>query len=219
MVFVWNKFAIDVSVKPDLTKDKPKIKAKEIFSPLITLVMLAIVFQGMLRDGITTWMPTFLAEIYKMSSITSILSGVILPVFSIVSFGFANRIYMKKFKDPISCGGLFFGMGTVTALLLAIFGRTNATISIALLAILTGSMHGANLMLVCMLPPYLSKEGHISTLSGVLNFCTYVGSALSTYGIAALSKSYGWNLVMLLWVVIAGLGTIMCLISQYVRKK
>lgn len=218
MVFVWNKFTIDVSVKTDITEENPKIKPKEIFSPLIILIMMGIIFQGMLRDGITTWMPTFLAETYKMSSITSILSSVILPVFSIVSFGYANRIYMKKFKNPISCGALFFAIGTATALLLTIFKHVNASISIVLLALLTGSMHGVNLMLICMLPPFLSKEGHISTLSGVLNFCTYVGSALSTYGIATLSKSRGWNLVMLLWVVIAGLGTIMCLISQRVRK-
>ena len=66
-------------------------------------------------------------------------------------------------------------------------------------------------MLVCMLPAYFSKYGNVGTVSGVLNSCTYVGSAVSTYGIAVISQSLGWHSTIFVWFMIALLGTILCL--------
>lgn len=71
-----------------------------------------------------------------------------------------------------------------------------------------GCIHGVNLLLVCMIPRYFEKRGNVSTMSGILNACTYVGSAVSTYGIAALSEGIGWSNTILLWVAIAFAGVI-----------
>ena len=50
-------------------------------------------------------------------------------------------------------------------------------------------------------------------ISGVLNSCTYVGSAVSTYGIALLSENKGWQVTLMIWVVIAAVGTVLCALS------
>ena len=71
-------------------------------------------------------------------------------------------------------------------------------------------MHGVNLMLVAMVPAFFKKHGNISTVSGIVNACTYVGSAVSTYGIALISESVGWNVTLAIWIGIAALGTIIC---------
>ena len=71
-------------------------------------------------------------------------------------------------------------------------------------------MHGVNMMLISILPPYFRRFGLTGTASGLLNSCTYVGSALSTYGIAAISEAIGWRYTVLLWAAIALLGTALC---------
>lgn len=68
-------------------------------------------------------------------------------------------------------------------------------------------------MLVCMIPPYFKKYGNVSTASGIINACTYVGSAISTYGIAVLSDKIGWNFTVLIWALIAMFGTLICVFS------
>ena len=73
-----------------------------------------------------------------------------------------------------------------------------------------GAMHGVNLILISMLPPYYKKQGKTATVSGVLNACTYVGSAISTYGVARLSGTIGWNKTIFVWVIIAAAGTLLC---------
>ena len=74
-------------------------------------------------------------------------------------------------------------------------------------------------MLISMLPRYFKRYGSASTASGVLNACTYVGSALSTYGIAVLSQGLGWKGTILIWVVIAVLGTAACVVCVKPWKK
>ena len=57
---------------------------------------------------------------------------------------------------------------------------------------------------------YFKKYGNVSTVSGVINSCTYIGSALSTYGVALLSEVYGWNFTIFVWATIALSGTGIC---------
>ena len=83
----------------------------------------------------------------------------------------------------------------------------NAALSILLSAILTGCMHGVNLMFISMLPPYFKRYGLTGTASGVLNSCTYIGSALSTDGVAVISAGAGWKTTVLSWMLIAACGT------------
>ena len=68
-------------------------------------------------------------------------------------------------------------------------------------------------MLVSILPPFFKKYGNVSTASGVLNSCTYIGSAISTYGIAVLSRHAGWQNTILTWALIAAAGGGLCLIA------
>ena len=96
-------------------------------------------------------------------------------------------------------------------LILSFFAKNNAILSVLLSTILTGAMHGVNLMLICMLPEHFKKYGKVSLVSGILNSCTYVGSAVSTYGFAVFSEKFGWESTIFLWAVVALGGVIICL--------
>ncbi|MBQ8815546.1 MAG: hypothetical protein IJZ85_13735 [Lachnospiraceae bacterium] len=54
---------------------------------------------------------------------------------------------------------------------------------------------------------------------GALNSCTYVGSAISTYGIALISESAGWKVTAFIWFIIAVLGTVLCAASSRLWNK
>ena len=218
MIFVWNKFACDAT---------PQVKEKEttttklgvLFAPIMVCIMLAIVMQGILRDGITTWMPSYISETYNLSNEISILSGIVLPIFSILCFQAATKLHTKKIKNPLACAGLFFGVGAASGVGLYFLTGASAFASVLMFAIFTGCMYGVNLLLVCIIPSYFKNTGKVSTVSGVLNSCTYVGSALSTYGVAVLSEKSGWNFTVLVWLFIAIAGTVICAVCAKYWKK
>jgi OPA family glycerol-3-phosphate transporter-like MFS transporter len=211
MIFVWERLACDVESAPRAQGASKGISAR-FFTPVLLGVLVAIILQGMLRDGVTTWMPTYIQDTYYLSNEISILTGVILPVFSVLCYQFATNLYTKKFTNPILCAALMFSVGAVSALAIRFTAGQNAALSVILFALLTGGMHGANLMLVGMVPQYFKKTGKVSTVSGILNAATYIGSALSTYGIAALSDAFGWNFTLILWLGIAACGAALCLV-------
>lgn len=213
MLAAFNRFCPENKTKK---KSKQEVKEsrglKALFAPFMIGIMLSIVLQGMLRDGVTTWMPSYIAETYNMSNIIAILTGVILPVFAVFSLTFAKKLYANWFKNPIHCSGIFFAVGALSALGLVLTTGKGAVFSVVFSATLTGCMHGTNLMFVSMVPHFFEKYGNVSTVSGVLNSCTYVGSALSTYGIAVVSDTFGWNYSLIIWLCVAVIGTLVTLI-------
>lgn len=209
MIGLWNRFCPSVSVQK---REKVQYKGGSVFSTTVIVIMVAIVLHGMLRDGVTTWMPSYISETYNLSSVISILTGVVLPIFGIVCSQVTSLLYRKTFTNPMVCAGVIFGVGALAALGLVFCTGKSAALSVILSAVLDACMHGVNLIMTCMLPPILAKDGNISLISGTLNSCTYVGSAISIYGIAALTEGFGWGLTVLLWFLVAVAGTVLCLV-------
>ncbi len=183
-----------------------------LFSPLLFFILLAIALQGALRDGVTNWTPTYITKTFGINAEFAILSTVILPIFSIFSFQVSSQIYRRKIKNPLSCAGLFFAIGFGSSAILALLYNANMPLSVVLAALLCGCMHGVNLMLVCMVPGHYEKFGKISFVSGLINSFTYVGSALSTFGFAAIAENTGnWQLIIAIWSGITLLGAVISL--------
>lgn len=220
MAIVWMIFCKDVRPEPKKTDAQTTniVAPAKLFTPVFIISMIAIVFQGALRDGVTTWMPTYISETYDLGSNVSILTGVVLPVFSILTFQAASVLYRRVIKNLMACACLFFGVGAVAALFLYFFSDSSVTASVVLSATLTGCMHGVNFLLICLLPGFY-KGRKVSTVSGILNSCTYVGSAISTYGIALLSENVGWKFTLFIWFFIALGGAALCLINSFTWKR
>lgn len=213
MLFFWLRYAYEIQPQKRVKTAAAPGSSRLLLQPLVLAIMLSITLQGMLRDGVTTWMPTYISEVFRLDNVVSILTGVILPLFSLLCIQAATTLYTKKLTNPLICAAVLFSAGAAAALFLFLLEGRSAIVSVILSALLTGCMHGVNLMLVCMVPLYFQKYGHVSTISGVINACTYVGSAISTYGIAALSASSGWSTTVFIWFLIALTGTLLCLFS------
>ncbi len=207
---VWHKQCIDVPVDKKSASSVRGKSSDSLFSALMFMIMAAIVLQGMLRDGVTTWMPSLISDTYNLSNSLSILTGVALPIFSIICFRAAEQLYRISPDNPVKCSGIIFAAGTLSAAILLVTVGKNTALTVLFSALLTGCMHGVNLLLICMIPPYYKKCGGVSTVSGLLNSCTYIGSSISTYGIAVISEKLGWNATVLSWLSIAAAGSIVC---------
>lgn len=199
-------------VKVNNSGEKQKVN-KAPFGVVLVLVMIAIVCMGMLRDGITTWMPTYIADTYNLSNEISILTGVLLPIFALVCYTIVSYLYKNKLKNPLTCAFAVFAVGLLSAGLLSLFASSSPVISVLLSALLTGSMYGVNLILVCMVPGCFKKFSNVSFISGLLNCCTYVGSAVSTYCFPLLAAHISWSGTIFVWFIIALVGSALCLIS------
>ena len=174
-------------------------------------MMIAIVLMGLLRDGLQTWMPTYVCEVFGLSTETSILLTSLLPVLSMLAIAVSTRLFRTNGDETITAS-ILFGLSTVCAAVMALIFPGPATLGVFLFALLAGSMHGVNQMIICFTPTRFEAYGRVSTFSGLLNCFVYVGAAISTYGFAGFSEAFGWRSTMVMWTGLAVLGTVFCLI-------
>ncbi len=187
-----------------------------LFHSGLNYIIVIILLHGILRDGITTWMPSYINDIYHFGTSISILSTAILPVFTIISLLAASRLY-KSVRNEVKASAIIWILGLICSFILIFVFTSQIAISILMMAIITGCMHGINLMLIGIFPARYQSTGRVSTVSGILNAFTYGGSAISSYGIAALSDKFGWKTTIITWCITALFGTIIN--SICVRKK
>ncbi len=195
----------------DPTVERRRLPSYVIF-PLI-FIMLGIILQGVLRDGVTNWMPSLMNESFGLGEELAILSTVILAVFSMISYTVGSFLHTKFFKNEVTCAAVIYAFSAVSALLLYFSHRfaESALLSALLLSLIVAGMHGVNLMLITIVPKRFAKSGRVSTFSGILNACTYVGAAIATYGVAALAEAFSWGVTILVWALVALLGAAVCL--------
>ena len=198
-------------------KTKFKLPSLAIF-PLI-FICIAIILQGMLRDGITSWMPTYLVEVFSLKEELSILVTISQAIVTLIALEIFSFIYKKFFNNEVLCGMFIFILVFIITLILLFTYNFNAITSTILMALIIGCVHGINLMLVCHVPKRFKKHGNVSSISGIINSFTYVGSAISTYGIAIVAENNGWNITILMWLIIAVVGSFCCLLAFNKWKK
>lgn len=181
------------------------------FYGIIAVILVTIILMGYMRDGVNTWTPTYISETFNLGSEISILSGALLPLFAVICYRIMLYVNRKLIKNELTCASIAYVIGALGSVLILVLPVKNAVVSIALATIICASMHCVNLMLIGMLPAYFSKYGNVSFMSGLLNAGTYIGSAFSSYGMAAIAEATGnWNGVILSWIIATGIGTILC---------
>lgn len=220
--FQKGRVSVEIQAAPD--EEIPAQKQKMHFPSFaifpIILISLGIMCQGMLRDGVTAWMPSYLAEVFSFGNSTAIFCTVILALFSGIAFTVVGAIYKKWFKNEVFCACFIFLTAAICSLTLFFFFEGGgAALAIVMMALITGCMHGVNLMLISHVPKRFRKYGNISTISGTTNACSHVGAAIFTYGIALLSEKIGWRFTVGVWFIIAILGAVVCLLASRLWKK
>ena len=198
--------------KQELT-GQPKLTVGRVMAAGFPFIALAIIMQGMLRDGVTDWVPTFIRNTFHIASEHSILMAVILPVIGVVSLKVIGIINRKFVKDEVKSAGSTFLIALACCAFLALFYDKNQWVTLGVSALVVGSMHAINFFLICVVPARFEKYGIVSTMSGIINSLTYVGSAAALYSFGAISDKWGWNACVISWVVIAALGTALCFVG------
>ncbi len=211
MIALWQGVCPDIQGKARPRTEAGQSGSAKFLTPIFCAVLLALVLVGALRDGVTTWTPSLISESFQLDNAAGILSGAVLPVFGLVCYELVSALYRRLLKNPLVCAGCMFALGVISSGLLALLLGRSPVATVLSVALLNGSMHGASLMLTGMVPAYYGRSGKVSTVAGVLNAFVYVGSAISTYGIALLAESWGWSAVVLVWLALAALGTGVCL--------
>lgn len=179
-------------------------------------VLIPVMINGVLKDGMTAWVPTFIGDSFNAAAVVSILVTTVLPIVNLAgaySAGWLN----KRIPNMLKCGGVFFSFATLMLVILWLFGSYSMILSIILLALVTSSMLAVNTLLISFIPMQFGKFGKASSVSGFLNGTAYLGAAVSSFTIGMIVDGFGWSVTIFWWVVIAIIASAALFLASKVR--
>lgn len=184
----------------------------------IFLGILAMLANGMLKDGVTDWTPTLLKNTFGMGSATVSLIMTLLPILSLIGVWLGDRL-LKRLKNEFAASAVLFAISLLSMVLLVFFVSTNVILTTSLVALSAGAMLGVNNLLLTFIPLHYAPHGRASLATGLLNSFGYVATALSGLVVGALQSADGWGRILLFWAVIAFAGLLSCILSSHPWEK
>lgn len=220
-------------VKPHITEreiiaDIPQTKkTKGSLMPLllttgIFILMPAVTLHGALKEGITTWVPTMITEVYSTAPSFSVFLSILLPVANIIGVYTITPVYNKIFKkDELKTGVALLLLAIIPLSLLIFMQNLSAVASVSLFSVATTCFYCFNYMTITLIPAHFSYCGKTATLTGIMNATAYIGYASASYGFGVISDKIGWNGSVFVWLglLAATLLITLCALGKWKKFK
>ena len=180
---------------------------------MIVMLCLLAVANNLVKDGLTTWVPSILKEQFGLPEALSILLTLILPIVGI--FGaVANAALKKRISSFLTAGGIWYFISALCLAFVIFFLKLNVWyLVLFFFGIVALSMYGTNNLITGMAPLYMRDRINSGLLAGIINGCCYLGSTVSSYGLGSIADKFGWLGVFILLLCVAVFAVIISLLG------
>ena len=190
---------------------------RSVYKILVIFGLFAVVV-NLIKDGLSTWIPNVLKEIYGLQDSLSIFLTLFVPVLGI--FASAMVVAMnKKIKDHNALMAILFAMATVLSLVVVLMLKTSAWVVVLIaFAALVFLMSASNNVITSILPFWLRDKANSGFVAGILNGCCYVGSTISSVGLGSIAENFGWSIVFDIFLILTAVVVLYACIILIVKK-
>lgn len=191
-------------------------------SSFVIITVFALCFfavaNNLVKDGLTTWVPSILKEKFGLHDSLSIFLTLALPMLGM--FGAAcNGLLEKKIPSFISLCAIWFLLSSLCIALVLIFVDSGTWwVILAAFGLISLFMYAVNNAITSMAPLYMRDKIDSGLLAGVLNGCCYVGSTISSYGLGSVADHFGWNGVFRLLLAVSCIPMAIALVAGLILK-
>lgn len=205
----------DADLKTQNHKDSTNAPSlwKIICSTHLWYIVAACFAQGIIKDGIGLWAPSFMIETHNLDIKSTAVLILFIPVMNFVGMMLAGWLNKKlKYQEKFTTI-LLFSFGIIMLMGLLRFGKPNPFIALFFLGLSSAAMYGANTLLLGVIPMNYAKYNKVSSIAGFLDFCSYLASGFASFITGLIVTKNGWNMVMYIWAIVAVIGIISLIIS------
>lgn len=190
--------------------------SRYLFLVIAELALFGIV-TNLIKDGLTTWVPSILKEGYNLDDSLSIILTLALPLVSISGNELAVSLH-KKIPDYVfQCALTLLTSAVIIGAVILSFELDSAIPALVCFTLVSLLVSSSNSLITSLFPLYMKGRLNSGLIAGVLNGFCYLGSTLSSYGLGAVADSRGWIAVFIALLVAAGislLGAVIYLILE-----
>lgn len=220
--FSFDKLTTEQKEEPVLQPLSTETQRRKI-DPSVLAIIVSLAFMAVcvnvVRDGLHTWVPTILKDVYGLEDSLSILLSIVLPVFGVFS-ATVSLLVRKKISNFVMAAGALFMVSalcvTASLFVLDISVCVPLLLLFCILLVLTGAV---NNIITSVAPLFMRDKVNSGLVAGTLNGCCYLGSTISSYGLGGLADKAGWNAVFYLFIGVCLLSACIAFVYLLLTRK
>ena len=196
----------------------PKM-TRQALVPMFAVLLLLAIFTNFIKDGLTTWTPNILKELYNFPKAISIVLTLTLPLLGVFGAFLSVRVNRRIRSFTALCGTFFAIALAATGVLFACLNLNVWAVTLTGFAITVCAVSAINNVLTSMAPLSLRESIDVGLAAGLLNSFCYVGSTLRSVVLGALADSRGWNGVFRLILAMTALATVISFAGSWMERR
>lgn len=168
-------------------------------------MLLPALIHGVLKDNISLWMTVYVMDSFGVDLEKSSYYILLIPILGFVARMLAPELYRLagERERPVLAGGFAACIGGA---MLLIFLAPSPWLAVVYLSLLYMAVSVMNACFLSFFPLQFGREQAVASVSGIMDFATYLGTGISSMVFGILIEGYGYNAMSLSWAVLCGIG-------------
>ena len=188
-------------------KEKPPFAGLLKLSSVRQMLMPAL-FHGVLKDNISLWMTVYVMDVFGVNLEQSSYYILLIPMLGFLARILAPEVYRLAGERERVVLAFGFAVCVASSLLLT-FLATSTWLAIGYLSLTYMAVSVMNACFLSFFPLQFAREGSVASVSGIMDFATYLGTGISSMVFGSLIEGYGYGAMFITWAVLCAIGFLM----------
>ena len=205
-------------VTPPPVEDKKHLSMVSLLkNKEIRLMLVPALFHGVMKENISLWMAVYVVDTFFVDLSKSSYYILLIPVIGLIGRTVYPLFYKlcKNSGNSVSLVGFLF---CVIASVALFFNSIGMVASVLALSVIYASVSVINTTILSIYPMHFIKTGNVASVSGVMDFATYLGGGIASAIYGVVIKNFGYFPMFASWVVISLISILFILKIKKSRK-
>lgn len=179
----------------------------ELFASGIVPMAAAAMLNGILRNSVTFWIPTYLTERFSVSPAAAAGIAAVQPFVCITGALLSMPAVKKTGGDEKKALAAFFAFAVLMFGAMLLLGGRSMVLSAGALFCAGAAMTGGCNLIFTHYVIRFSGTGKLSGITGFLDFVSYAAASAANSIFSSLLPARGWDFIVGIWAAVALAGT------------
>ena len=205
-------------ITPPAAKESQPHAFLALRNPALRRLLAPALIHGVMKDNISLWMAVYVMESFGVDLQSSSAFILLVPALGLLGRLLAPSLWRLCGSRDAALLAASFAVCAVCALALVAL-PLNAAAAVVLLSLIYMAVSVINACLLSIVPIRFAQEGLVASVSGLMDFATYLGTGLSAAVYGAVIRSFGYPPMFLSWAVLSLIMALAIRVLQNRRKR
>ena len=192
-------------IQPSVQQNGKRPFAGLLKIPSIRQMLMPALFHGVLKDNISLWMAVYVMDVFGVNLEQSSYYILLIPILGFLARMLAPELYgLAGEREKVVLAWGF--AACVGCSLLLVFLAAAPWLAILYLSLTYMAVSVMNACFLSFFPLQFAREGTVASVSGIMDFATYLGTGISSMVFGVMIEAYGYGAMFVTWAVICGIG-------------